>query len=76
VEIEVKKPFCISKQKLVLVVQDESTCQTNDGPKPGWVIGGKQPLKKKGVCWGLHQSDVICSTFGWLHDTSQHTIQS
>ena len=71
VEIDGEKPFCICERKLVLVAHDESTCQANDGPKAGWVMEGEQPLKKKGVGRGLYQSDVICSTFGWLREASQ-----
>ena len=36
-----------------------------------WVWQGEQPLKKKGVRHGQHQSDMICSTFGWLKDASK-----
>ena len=43
----------------------------NDGPKAGWVLDGEQPLKKKGPGRGLHQSDVICLTFGWMKEASQ-----
>ena len=32
---------------------------------------GEHALKKKGVGWGIHQSDVICSTMGWLEEASQ-----
>ena len=49
-----------------MVVHDKSTMQANDGEKKGWVLDGEQPLWKKGVGRGLHQSDVICSTYGWL----------
>ena len=31
----------------------------------------EQPLKKKGPGQGLHQSDAICSTVGWLCEASQ-----
>jgi hypothetical protein len=55
----------------VLVAQDEMTPQANDRKKKSWVLDGEQPLKKKGVSHGIHQSDVICSTFGWLKDASQ-----
>ncbi|KAF9497594.1 hypothetical protein BDN71DRAFT_1541197 [Pleurotus eryngii] len=47
------------------------TAQANDEKKRSWVLEGEQPLKKKGVGCGLHQSDVICSTFGWLPEASQ-----
>ena len=71
VDIEVEKSLTNGEQKLVLLAHDESTCQANDGPKAGWVMEGEQPLKKKGQGRGLHQSDVICSTFGWLCEASQ-----
>ncbi|KAH9018306.1 hypothetical protein EDB84DRAFT_1626781 [Lactarius hengduanensis] len=45
--------------------------QSNDDEKMSWVLDGEQPLKKKGVGRGLHQSDVICSTKGWLPEASQ-----
>jgi hypothetical protein len=58
-------------RKLVLVAHDEMTAQANDGMAMSWVWQGEQPLKKKGVGRGLHQSDVICSTKGWLREASQ-----
>ena len=33
-------------------------------------MNGEQPLKKKGAGRGLHQSDVICSIYGWLKGAS------
>ena len=57
--------------RLVLVSHDESTTQANDGPKKSWVHKNKHALKKKGIGWGIHQSDVICSTVGWLKAASQ-----
>ncbi|KAH7878710.1 uncharacterized protein C8R40DRAFT_1037722, partial [Lentinula edodes] len=36
----------------------------------GWVLEDNQPLKKKGPGRGIHQSDFICSTVGWLKDAS------
>jgi hypothetical protein len=60
-----------SQPWLVLLAQDESTAQQNDGKKASWVYEGEHALKKKGVGRGIHQSDVICSTFGWLKDVSQ-----
>jgi hypothetical protein len=72
VEQEVlKEPENCVERRLVLVAHDESTSQANDGPKAGWVLDGEQPLKKKGPGRGLHQSDVICSTFGWMKEASQ-----
>ncbi|KIK50514.1 hypothetical protein GYMLUDRAFT_65233 [Collybiopsis luxurians FD-317 M1] len=55
---------------LVLVAHDEMVAQVHDGLKYTWVLNGKQPLRKKGVGRGLHQSDFICSTVGWLEEAS------
>jgi hypothetical protein len=57
-------------QHVVLVAHDEMTAQANDGVKRSWVLEGEMPLKKKGPGRGLHQSDFICSTVGWLKDAS------
>jgi hypothetical protein len=57
--------------KLVLLAHDEMTAQSNNDAKMSWVLDGEQPLKKKGIGRGLHQSDVICSTKGWLPEASQ-----
>ncbi|KAJ3984700.1 hypothetical protein F5890DRAFT_1411020 [Lentinula detonsa] len=55
---------------LVLVAHDEMVAQAHDGLKYTWVLNGEQPLRKKGVGRGLHQSDFICSTVGWLEKAS------
>jgi len=47
------------------------TSQTNDGQPKSWVLEGEHALKKKGVGWGMHQSEFICSTFDWLSEVSQ-----
>ncbi|TFK32290.1 hypothetical protein BDQ12DRAFT_617331, partial [Crucibulum laeve] len=39
--------------------------------KSFWVLEGEHTLKKKGVGHGMHQSDIICSTYGWLEKASQ-----
>ena len=56
---------------LVLVAQDEMTAQAHDTVSKSWVLGDQHKLQKKGVGCGLHQSDFICSTIGWLKDASQ-----
>ena len=56
---------------LVLVAHDEMTAQANDSASKSWVLEDQHQLRKKGVGRGLHQSDVICSTVGWLKDASQ-----
>ncbi|KXN82145.1 hypothetical protein AN958_03160, partial [Leucoagaricus sp. SymC.cos] len=50
---------------------DEMTAQANDGMKYGWYENGEQLLKKKGAGRGIHQSDVICATVGWMKDASE-----
>ena len=59
------------ERRLILVSHDESTTQANDGKKKSWVHENEHALKKKGVGRGIHQSDVICSTMGWLKAASQ-----
>ncbi|THH32729.1 hypothetical protein EUX98_g1481 [Antrodiella citrinella] len=59
------------ERRLVLVAHDEMTAQANDGRKKSWVLDGEHALKKKGAGRGMHQSDVICSTVGWVEGASQ-----
>ena len=56
---------------LVLMPQDEMTLQANDIMLKMWVYNGQYMLRKKGLGWGLHQSDVINSVIGWLKNGSQ-----
>jgi predicted transcriptional regulator len=70
VENEVMKGNCVER-RLVTVVHDEMTAQANDGKAKSWVWEHEHAIKKKGVGRGIHQSDVICSTVGWLKDASQ-----
>ncbi|KAJ7599763.1 hypothetical protein C8J56DRAFT_1072391 [Mycena floridula] len=67
---EVEKDYG-GQRKLVLVAHDEMTAQANDGEAKSWVLEGEHALKKKGVGRGIHQSDVICSTFGHLPEASR-----
>jgi hypothetical protein len=67
----VKPPGNYIEPRLVLVPQDKMTAQANDSLKKSWVPEGEQPLKKKGVGRGIHQSDVICATVGWVKEASQ-----
>jgi hypothetical protein len=59
------------ERPLVLVAQDEMTSQAHDTVTKSWVFENQHALRKKGAGRGLHQSDVICSTVGWLRDASQ-----
>lgn len=59
------------ERRLVLCAHDEATMQANDSVASSWVLDGEQPLKKKGVGRGIHRSDVICSTVGWLSAAGQ-----
>ena len=71
-EIETRiPPMNFVERALVLCAHDESTSQANDAPDKAWVFEDQHRLRKKGVGRGLHQSDVICSTVGWLSDASQ-----
>jgi hypothetical protein len=47
------------------------TAQANNADSKSWVLDGEHALKEKGVGRGIHQSDVICSTFAWLKEASQ-----
>jgi len=67
----VKQPLNFVERRLVMVPQDEMTAQANDGMKKSWVPKDEQPLMKKGVGRGIHQSDVICATHGWMKEASQ-----
>jgi hypothetical protein len=68
---EILKQIPTGLRKLVLCAHDESTMQVNDGEKVGWGPKDEQPLLKKGAGRGSHQSDIICSTCGWLKDAGQ-----
>ena len=70
VETELIKQLQPGERRIVLVAHDKATMQANDGDKEGWVLDGEQPLKKKEAGRGLHQSDIICSTYGWLKGAS------
>jgi hypothetical protein len=59
------------ERRLVLCAHDEMTAQANDGKTKSWVLDGEHALKKKGQGRGIHHSDVICSTIGWLKEGSQ-----
>lgn len=59
------------ERRLVLVAYDEMIAQANDSTGKSWVYENQHRLRKKGPGRGLHQSDVICSTYGWLEDASQ-----
>jgi len=66
-----KVPDNYVETRLVLCAHDEMTAQANDDTGRGWIFDGEQWLRKKGAGRGLHQSDVICSTVGWLEEASQ-----
>jgi hypothetical protein len=50
----------------VLVTQDETTLQSNDGKKSGWRPINEQPLHKKGQGRTIHISDFLTETIGRL----------
>jgi hypothetical protein len=59
------------ERRLVLLAQDEMTSQANDITSKMWVFEDQHRLRKKGVGRGLHQSDTLCSTVGWLDKGTQ-----
>ena len=74
VMVEVIKQLPPGVRILVLCAHDESTMQTNDGPKAGWGPKDEQPLLTKSPGRGSHRSDVICSTVGWLKEAGQQLV--
>lgn len=72
VEKEVEtSPSNFVERRIVLCAHDEMTAQANDSRVKSWVFEDQHSLRKKGAGRGIHQSDVICSTVGWLKDASQ-----
>ncbi|KAH8928086.1 hypothetical protein BT69DRAFT_1185174, partial [Atractiella rhizophila] len=58
-------------KKVVLVSHDASTCNAHDGKHFSWVLDGQSKIRKKGQGRGLHRSDFICSTKGWLEEAGE-----
>ncbi|PKY59599.1 hypothetical protein RhiirA4_430523 [Rhizophagus irregularis] len=60
-------PTLDENEKLhILVTHDETTFQSNDGLKSGWMPNGEQPLRKKGQGRSIHISDFLTDTIGRL----------
>lgn len=57
--------------RLVVCAQDEMTAKANDSQGKSWVLDDQHRLHKKGPGHGLHKSDMIGSTVGWLKEASQ-----
>lgn len=64
-----KTPDNYVETRIMLCSHDEMIAQANDDAGRGWLR--EQRLRKKGVGRGVHQSDVICPTIGWLEVASQ-----
>ena len=60
-----------NKPPAVLIFHDECTFTANDGPRKSWVLDGSHKLRKKGAGRGIHRSDFICNTVGWLQEGGQ-----
>jgi len=65
------RPANFVKCRIVLCAHDEMTVQSNDATQKSWVFDGEHKLQKKGVGWGIHRSNVICSTVGHLEDAGE-----
>ena len=59
------------KARAVLVFHDESTFTANDGPRKSWVLDKSHRLRKKGAGRGIHRSEFICNTIGWMKDAGE-----
>ena len=70
VQTEIKKGRG-DKPPAILVFHDECTFTANDGPRKSWVLDNSHKLRKKGVGRGIHRSDFICNSVGWLKDGGQ-----
>ncbi|KAH8929449.1 hypothetical protein BT69DRAFT_1182257, partial [Atractiella rhizophila] len=57
--------------EVVAVFHDESTFTANDVQHHSWCLDGQSKLRKKGAGRGIHRSDFICSTYGWLEDAGE-----
>ena len=68
---EVQKTANYIECQLVLCVHEEMMVQAHDRKKKSWVMDNKHALKKKGARQGMHHSEVICSTVGWLKEAGQ-----
>jgi hypothetical protein len=53
---------------IVTVFHDESTFTANDAVDRTWVLNNEHKMRKKGAGRGIHRSDFICSTVGWLRE--------
>jgi hypothetical protein len=71
VDMQVPLNLHPGEHPLVLVAHDKMTAQANDARAKLWVLEDQHALWKKGVGQGIHKSDVICSTVGWLKEASQ-----
>ena len=69
-DIQSRANGVLVKPRLVLVAHDKMVAQAHDGQRWSWLLNGESLIKKKGPGRGLHQSDFICSTVGWLHEAS------
>jgi len=67
----VKLPSNFVEWRIVVCAHDETTAQANDCCVKSWIFEDQHSLWKKGAGWGIHQSDVICSTVRWLKNASQ-----
>jgi hypothetical protein len=64
-------PSNFVEQRIVLCAHNKMTAQANNSRVKSWVFEDQHSLWKKGAGQGIHQSDVICLTVGWLKDASQ-----
>ena len=51
-----------------IVFHDESTFQAHDGSSKVWVLDNQHKLRKKGAGRGVHRSDFIGPSKGWMRE--------
>lgn len=65
-EVQINPELNEEEKLHVVVTQDESTFQANDGLETGWMPSGENPLRKKGKGRSLHVSEFLTDTIGRL----------
>jgi len=65
--VEQRVPKDLNGERPIEVLfHDESTFQANDAEQKCWVLHNQHKLRKKGQGRGLHRSDFLNCSIGWL----------
>jgi hypothetical protein len=74
-EIQINPELNEGEKPHHVVTHDETTFQSNDGLKSGWMPEGEQPLRKKGQGRSIHVSEFITNTIGRLKLNQQQIYE-